>query len=291
MKQTARKEDHMKLAIVVGHNSASQGAVRQDTGESEFVWNGRLARRIERLAGSYGLQVRTFFRTPGGGYSTEIRRVYAEVDAWGADASVELHFNGASSAEATGTETLSSGTALSLRLAESVQREMVLALGLRDRGVKTRSSSDRGGMSLISGRAPAILVEPFFGSSPVGNRATDEETEQERLADAILRGTAEAFQSFPRSNLTESRTLKATETQRTATKTAGVTQAAATVSTAATAAQEQVAMIPAVGSLADYLPYITVGLILIAFVATAIARKKTDEIEEARVDDHERGIR
>lgn len=52
----------MKLAIVVGHNSASQGAVRQDTGESEFVWNGRLARRIERLAGYYGLQVRTFFR-------------------------------------------------------------------------------------------------------------------------------------------------------------------------------------------------------------------------------------
>ena len=67
MKQTARKEDHMKLAIVVGHNSASQGAVRKDTGESEFVWNGRLARRIERLAGDYGLQVRTFFRTPGGG--------------------------------------------------------------------------------------------------------------------------------------------------------------------------------------------------------------------------------
>ena len=40
----------MKLAIVVGHNSASQGAVRQDTGESEFVWNGRLAHRIERMA-------------------------------------------------------------------------------------------------------------------------------------------------------------------------------------------------------------------------------------------------
>ena len=26
----------MKLAVVVGHNSARQGAVRQDTGESEF---------------------------------------------------------------------------------------------------------------------------------------------------------------------------------------------------------------------------------------------------------------
>lgn len=281
----------MKLAIVVGHNSASQGAVRQDTGESEFVWNGRLARRIERLAGDYGIQVRTFFRTPGGGYTREIERVYSEVDAWRADASVELHFNGAASPQATGTETLSSGTALSLRLAESVQREMVVALGLRDRGIKTRASSDRGGGSLHSGRAPAILIEPFFGSSPEGTRATDEETEQERLADAVLHGAAEAWQSFPRSNLAESRTLKATETQRKATRTAGITQAAATVSTAATAAQEQVGMIPAVGPLADYLPYITVGLILAAFIATVIARKKADEIEEARVDDHERAVR
>lgn len=65
----------MKLAIVVGHNSVSQGAVRQDTRESEFVWNGRLARHIERLAGDYGIEVRTFFRTPGGGYSREIERV------------------------------------------------------------------------------------------------------------------------------------------------------------------------------------------------------------------------
>ena len=281
----------MKLAIVVGHNSASQGAVRQDTGESEFVWNGRLARRIERLAGDYGLQVRTFFRTPGGGYSTEIRRVYAEVDAWGADASVELHFNGASSAEATGTETLSSGTALSLRLAESVQREMVLALGLRDRGIKTRSRSDRGGMSLISGRAPAILVEPFFGSSPVGNRATDEETEQERLADAILRGTAEAFQSFPRSTLTGSRTIRAAETQRTAQAVQRQAGIAAGVAAAATQAREQIEAIPAVGGLADWLPWVALGLIGVVLAATVVQRVMSDRIEEARVDDHERGIR
>jgi len=33
----------MKLAIVAGHNSASQRAVRQNTGESEFVSNERQA--------------------------------------------------------------------------------------------------------------------------------------------------------------------------------------------------------------------------------------------------------
>ena len=285
----------MKLAIVVGHNSASQGAVRKDTGESEFVWNGRLARRIERLAGDYGLQVRTFFRTPGGGYSTEIRRVYAEVDAWGADASVELHFNGASSAEATGTETLSSGSALSLRLAESVQREMVLALGLRDRGIKTRSSSDRGGMSLISGRAPAILVEPFFGSSPVGNRATDEEAEQERLADAILRGTAEAFQSFPRSTLTESRTIKAAETQRKAATGgvwAGAGAAVASVSEAVIGDAQTAIEAAGIGArLAEYLPWIGGGLAAITVILFVASRVQADQIEEARVDDHERGVR
>ena len=281
----------MKFAIVVGHNSASQGAVRQDTGESEFVWNGRLARRIERLAGDYSIQVRTFFRTPGGGYSREIERVYSEVDAWGADASVELHFNGASSPDATGTETLSSGTALSLRLAESVQREMVLALALRDRGIKTRSGSDRGGMSLISGRAPAILIEPFFGSSPVGNRATDEEAEQERLAEAILRGAAEALQSFPRSNLAQSRTIKAAETQRTAQAVQGQAGIAAGIATAATQAHEQIAAIPAVGGLADWLPWLALGLIGVVLAATVVQRIMSDRIEEARVDDHERSVR
>lgn len=41
----------MRLAVVVGHNSTRQGAVRQDTGESEFVWNGRLAPLIRRPYG------------------------------------------------------------------------------------------------------------------------------------------------------------------------------------------------------------------------------------------------
>lgn len=285
----------MKLAIVVGHNSASQGAVRQDTGESEFVWNGRLARRIERLAGDYGLQVRSFFRTPGGGYSTEIRRVYAEVDAWGADASVELHFNGASSPDATGTETLSSGTALSLRLAESVQREMVVALGLRDRGIKTRTGSDRGGQSLISGKAPAILVEPYFGSSPIGTAATDERSEQDRLAHGILRGAAEAMRGFPRADLSQSRTIAATDTQRKAAAGgvwAGAGAAVASVAEAVVGDAQTALEAAGIGAqLAEYLPWIGGALATITVFLFVVSRVKADSIDEARVDDHERGVR
>lgn len=184
----------MQLAIVVGHNARAQGAVRRDTGETEFSWNSRLAALIEDAAVAYpGVYVKVFFRRDVGGYSREIADVYQRTDAWGADATAELHFNSAASELATGTETLTSGTKASLRFAEAVQDEMLDALGLRDRGEKYVPPTGRGGKSLHFGRAPAILVEPYFGSSPKGLAATDEAHEQKALAQVILRGFVLTF--------------------------------------------------------------------------------------------------
>lgn len=184
-----------KLAIVVGHNQRSQGAVRPDTGESEFLYNGRMARYMAEIGCEYDLDVRVFLRTPKGGYGREIARVYGEVDAWGADASIELHFNAAGDPRASGTETLSSGSPRSLELAQEVQMAMVEELGLRDRGVKVRNSrtKGRGYLSLISGNAPAILTEPFFATSSRGRGETDEEHEQRALAEAMLEGASRAL--------------------------------------------------------------------------------------------------
>lgn len=279
----------MKLAIVVGHNSVSQGAVRKDTGETEYIWNGRLARRMQRIAPEFGIEAKAFFRQPMGSYSREIDLVYEQTEEWGADATIELHFN-SFDGPASGTETLSSGTALSLRLAEAVQREIVLALGLSDRGIKTRTSG-RGSRSLISGRAPAILIEPFFGSSSAGQAATDEEREQIRLAYAVIRGASEAFSSFPRRDLAQSRTVKAAETQRKAQAVQAQSGVMAGVAAAATQARDQIAGLPSIGALADWLPWISLGLIGVVLVATVVQRSMSDKIEEARLDDHERGIR
>ena len=184
----------MKLAIVVGHNARAQGAVRADTGETEFAWNSRLAAMIEEQAAEYpGIEVKTFFRNPAlRSYRAEIRDVYARTDAWGASATNELHFNSHHNPNATGTETLSSGSVMSLRYAEALQDEMLDALGLRDRGEKIVRTG-RGSTSLISGRAPAALIEPFFGSSPKGQAATDEPEEMRALAHAVLRATAAVF--------------------------------------------------------------------------------------------------
>lgn len=190
----------MKLAIVVGHNENSQGAVRTDTYETEFQFNKDLAKKINAVVDEQfdDIQVKTFYRTPGGGYTSEIRRVYKEVDAWNADGSIELHFNSAGDPQASGTETFTSGSAKSMILAEEVQMEMVETLGLRDRGIKIRNSrtKGRGYMSLVSGKAPAILIEPFFGSSVLGQGATDEDFERWNLAEAIVEGAVKAFERF-----------------------------------------------------------------------------------------------
>ena len=179
-----------KLAIVVGHNSKSPGAVRSDTGESEFAFNSRLAAMMQEKADEYGIDLRIFKRISGGGY--------AEVDNWRADASIELHFNSAGDPSASGTETFSSGSSKSLLLAQEVQMEMVDTLGLKNRGVQVRNSrtKGRGYLSLVTGRCPAILVEPFFGSSSKGKAATDEKFEQEKLAECILEGAKRALDQF-----------------------------------------------------------------------------------------------
>ena len=183
----------MKLAVIVGHNARAQGAVRADTGESEYLWNGGIAQIMENMAPEYGLEVRVFRRVDVGSFSREIRTVYANSDKWGAEASMELHFNSASSSSATGTEMLTSGTADSMRFATCVQDQVLKALNLRDRGIHIRGGKSRGGKNLISGRAPAILVEPFFGSNPKDQETTDEAHEKVALACAYLKGAALAF--------------------------------------------------------------------------------------------------
>lgn len=172
-----------KIAIVVGHNSISQGAVRATDGRTEFDWNSHLAALIREHDPR---SIKIFHRVRGGGYSREIDRVYAQVDAWGADCSIELHFNGSVSARSTGCLTLTSGTSGSRKLAKHVQELMLEVMGNEDDGIQKRGRHDRGGRSLWQGRAPAILAEPYFGSHPDFCRVAD--AHKDELAEAIYRG-------------------------------------------------------------------------------------------------------
>ena len=151
----------MKIAIVVGHNETGQGAKRVTDGRSEFDWNGELAQTLARMSPV----VKVFHRIYHGprSYTAEVRECYSRVNAWGADVSLELHFNGGP-ASATGTETLYATNA-GKALAERVHGPIVAALGLRDRGLKKLTATDNGYGALMAGRAPAVILEPYFGSN------------------------------------------------------------------------------------------------------------------------------
>lgn len=177
----------MKIAIVVGHNSRAQGAVRVTDGRSEFDWNGELAGLIQSHDPD---AIRVFRREAGGGYSAEIDRVYGAVDEWGAHCSVELHFNASANPRANGCLMLSSGTKGSLKLAHEVQWRCAEVMGGNDRGVQVRRRHQRGGRSLWQGRAPAILTEPYFGSNAA--ECVTAQQHMDELAEAIYRGARAA---------------------------------------------------------------------------------------------------
>lgn len=165
-----------RIAIIVGHNSRSRGAVRSKDGITEYDWNSSFAEKIEAFQPDLYMIVK---RQPGQSYGSEIREAYSHTD--GCEATVELHFN-AAVASATGTETLSSGTSGSLKLCNLLQDGMVGALGLPDRGVKMRQRDDRGGLSLWVGAAPAALIEPYFGSNDKDCEVADASINQLALA-------------------------------------------------------------------------------------------------------------
>jgi hypothetical protein len=168
-----------KLAIVVGHTRIAPGASGgPPINQSEYPWNKDLAAMIAQVCTGRAIICKTFFRDGIG-----ISGAYAQVDAFRADAVIELHFNAADGA-GHGTETLFGNIQGARPFADAIQRRMLAALGLRDRGVKKRVPPERGGQSVNSSEMPAVLIEPFFG-----DRASDAavgQTRKRALATALV---------------------------------------------------------------------------------------------------------
>ena len=179
----------MRAALIIGHDKRDKGAARCIDGVQEYDWNFDLAARIWKLDPR---MFEIFHIDQSLAYVDSIEDVYGRVDAWGCDLTIEHHFNSVFSKNATGTETISSGSKGSLKFAQAIQAAMVETLGLRDRGIKIRNSQARvrGWRSMVSGRAPAVLLEPYFGSNENDCRRADEKKQE--LAEAIYRAVRSA---------------------------------------------------------------------------------------------------
>jgi N-acetylmuramoyl-L-alanine amidase len=149
------------VAISIGHTRAAQGAVSVG-GVTEFAYNTVVAQHLKRRLIAAGVGVVVVLERDRLGIHDVVRRAKTAR----ADVGIELHFNSNEDPTANGIETLYASS-LSKGLAQDVQRRMVEVLRLRDRGLVKRDTG-RGSTYLVEmekAGIPAVLPEPFFGSS------------------------------------------------------------------------------------------------------------------------------
>jgi len=103
----------------------------------------------------------------------------SKAQVWKADVLISMHVNDADSDTANGAEVLWRSPQ-SLALAREVQRAIVMAAGMRDRGVKQRPD-----LSVLSFSGPAILIELGFIAHDEDRRKIMDEMMRVRVCDTI----------------------------------------------------------------------------------------------------------
>ena len=145
----------MRLGLVIGHSLRAQGAMNS-LGLSEFMYNRSLVTGLaSMLATNYKLEPIVFYR----GHYDELPALLNKSNI---EIAIEFHCN-AFNNTASGTETLYFHTSVKgKRLAKHIQQEVVKALELPDRGIKSVEAGGRGSLILRKTTMPCAITEPFF---------------------------------------------------------------------------------------------------------------------------------
>lgn len=146
----------MKCALIVGHKATSPGACNQTYNICEYQFNDSLAVDIydEMKVTHPDIHLVIIHRRT---YKT----LPEDVNAMNPLFAISMHCN-AVNTKLNFTETLYYHTSENGKiLADIVQKNMVRALGFRDRGIQPKTAEDRGGTLLRYTRMPVVIAEPF----------------------------------------------------------------------------------------------------------------------------------
>ena len=159
-----------KIALVIGHDIDVQGAYGSE-GISEFQFNDELLAELsfdDMLPDhcEYGV----FYRNAEiSSYTKQMIDLHDGIDKWGADLSIEFHFNSFSSDKAQGHEVLYCSTKGKM-YANNLNIILDKYLPTSNRGIKKvqlnpgNFPDDRGAGFCCRGKSAAIIIEPFFGA-------------------------------------------------------------------------------------------------------------------------------
>lgn len=178
----------MRVAIDPGHGMANTtwgvfdpGAVSAGVREADIVLDvARMLRDECARRGWPAMLTRDSNEMP-----SQLRYRVGRARTFDADCLVSIHCNAHTTAQAHGTETL---YLASQWVAQAVQRRLVAALGLRDRGVKQRAD-----LAILRYERPAVLVELGFITHPTERRMLLDPAVQRSAAAAIADGLAETI--------------------------------------------------------------------------------------------------
>ena len=148
----------MKIAVVIGHSNNSQGAINKRYEMSEYKFFEPLAYGIRNNFSDFNLTDEIVVIHRENGYS----KLPSEINSFNVDLVVSLHAN-AHDTSVEGCEMLYyHKSEAGKECATIFQKKVQKLLANSDRGVKPKSSEDRGGYLLKETNAPCIICEPFF---------------------------------------------------------------------------------------------------------------------------------
>lgn len=159
------------IAICVGHSRKISG--RYDGGAysvplkvNERDFNLKVASELSGKLAAHGIRSKIIDQYGGNGYGSAMADVARQVKDARASLAIELHFNSASP-EANGHEWLYwHSSEIGQKIASKFDAEFSKAFpSIKKRGLKPITKKDRGGKFLELTHCPAVILEPFFGSS------------------------------------------------------------------------------------------------------------------------------
>ena len=155
------------IAVCVGHSRQGDrsGAVNT-AGVSEHTYNSKVGSILVRILNERGYTAVLLDKYPRTGYTAATRWVGDECARLKADLAVELHFNSAGPF-AEGHEWLYwHKSTLGRKCAQAFMDTFAAAFPqAKSRGVVAINHGDRGDGFLYRPPCPAVICEPFFGSS------------------------------------------------------------------------------------------------------------------------------
>lgn len=159
LKATQKQQEGKEMiCLVIGHSEEEKGAYNKDMDISEYDLNTKEVLSVNKMLKKQGLRSMVIHRRT-------LKDLPTKINKYNPSFILSFHHNSFSETS-TGSETLYyHSSTKGKHLADVIQKNIVHALGYRDRGIKPKDVEDRGGYLLRYTNAPCIIVEPCFMSN------------------------------------------------------------------------------------------------------------------------------